>query len=212
MLSKRIGYSPDHRKGRMNDQILEVLDWLQERDAIYINTVEFPLHDRDVKDGKKKIKRNDCFVVQVNNESELFNPDDTFVFLTETEFNTITQKVTTYDKQDILNVYLNIKKYINFDSYSVQLCYPSHTTISKDCGLSRGGINNIISELTALGLLYTYNSGRFEDSNGKIRYANNFYAIIDGVLNPEVCDEIIRNYYSSQGITIKNFIKDKENK
>jgi hypothetical protein len=60
-----------------------------------------------------------------------------------------------------------------------------------------------------MGLLYTYNSGKYIDNKGNVKYANNFYALDDKTLNAEVCDDIIKGYYStSQGILINEFIKD----
>jgi len=56
-------------------------------------------------------------------------------------------------------------------------------------------------------LLYTYNPGKFIDNKGKIKFANNFYALEKDVLKPEICNEIMKNYYLSQGIIISEFIK-----
>jgi hypothetical protein len=214
LLCRKIGYIPNQRESKINQQIIDALKLLEKQDAIYIyakfkDKKEAINIVQDEADEIKFVKKNDCFIVQINNQSEIFNPDGSFVTLYDREFSAIIKSVAPYSKQDLLNVYLNIKKFINFDGHSTPHCYPSHTTLSNDCGLSRGAINNIIVELVKLEILYTYNSGEYKDTNGKIRYANNFYAITDEVLKPDICDEVIKRYYLDQGIIIEKFIKPK---
>jgi hypothetical protein len=222
LLCKEIGYTPNQREGMINQQIINSLQWLEMRGAIYIFAKFKPIKKKDEKqdgainihnenesDKVEYVKKNDCFIVQLENKSEIFNQDNNFVTLYESEFNTIIKAKTKYNRQDLLNVYLNIKKFINLNSKTIQLCYPSHRTLAKDCGISSiGKVNNIISELIRIKLLYTYNSGKYLDKNEKVKYANSFYAVEKGVLKPDVCDDIIRNYYSTQGIIITEFIKD----
>jgi hypothetical protein len=167
----------------------------------------------------KRIENNDCFLIEISDDPNIFNFEKDYVILTENEFDVITglnnetneennKNRNKKNKEDLLKVYLNIKKFMSFDKNNLSYCYPSHKTICHDCKISStGAINNIIDELRSLGLLYTYNSGRYEDDKGNIKYPNNFYALVKDTLKPETCDDIIRNYYSSLGITIDKFIK-----
>lgn len=213
IIAEKIGYKPDNHKNKINDKIKETLTLLIDQKDIFIESRLF--WSNKTKWIQKDILLSDlvateCIVIHINEDSKLFYTDDQYVVLTETEFLTIVQSATKtrIDREEILNVYLNIKKFMNFDKNSASLCYPSHTTLCRDCNISStGAMNNIINCLIDMGLLYKYNSGRFKDNNDNVRYANNFYALEDGVLKPDICDEIIRNYYSSQGIIIKEFIK-----
>lgn len=198
-LIKQIGYVPDRHKGRINSKVKDLLENLEKHGDIYILN---SLND---------LSHNDCFVIQIDEKSELFNPSKDFVILTQSEFDKIVASKSTCDKQDMLNVYINVKKFINFGSDSNRLCYPSHTTLCRDCHIkSTGAMNNIIEGLISDKLLYKYNSGMYKDSNGIMKYVNNFYALEDKVLKPEICDEIIKAHYSSQGVTIEKFIKNKD--
>lgn len=198
LLCETIGYIPNRSEGKINEKIIKSLKWLEERKHISIMT--------DI----NKLEINDCFLIKINNDNNIYNFDKDYVILTEKEFNIITTYVLKgrRNRENLLNVYLNIKKFMSFDKDNIPLCYPSHTTLCRDCNISsKGTINNIISCLVDMGLLYIYNSGRFEDSNGNIKYANNFYALEEGVLKPEMCDDIMKNYYLNQGVIIKKFIK-----
>lgn len=195
-LIKQIGYTPDRHKGRINSKIIDLLKDFEKYGYIYIL------------DKLDEISHNDCFTIQIEEQSELFNPQKDFVILTQDEFNKIVTSKSTCDKQDMLNVYLNIKKFINFGSGSFRSCYPSHTTLCRDCHIkSTGSMNNIIDALVNDELLYMYNAGRYKDKNGNLKFVNNIYALEEGTLKPETCDETIKAYYSSQGITIESFIK-----
>lgn len=210
MLVQNIGYIPNTRKNRINDKVISSIKWLEDKKYILIET-ELEI-DKESKIRKckefDKLRSSDCFIIHINNESPFFNPQKNYVILNETEFVTLVQYPTVLDRQDLLNVYLNIKKFINFSSDSDKLCYPSHTTLCRDCKISStGSMNKLIDELVAMGLLYKYNAGKYEDTNGNTKFANNFYALEDNVLKPDVCDEIIKSYYLSQGITIESFIK-----
>ena len=190
LLAKQFGYKPNHRKGKINEQITKSLEWLQARDCIYI------MEDLD------NVKCNDAFIVNLNPDSEIMNPVEKFVSITENDFHRITT-VDSY-KQDLLSVYLNIKKYLDNRSH---ICYPSHRALCYDCQISSTGtMNNIINSLKKIGLLYTYNPGKFT-LNGKTKYANNFYSFEDGILDPDKCDEMMRQYYMMQGIDVGEFVK-----
>lgn len=209
MLVQNIGYVPNTRKNRINDKVISSIKWLRDKNYISIET-EFEV-DKESKIRKSKefnrLRSSDCFIIHINNESQFFNPQKNYVILTETEFVTLVQYPTVLDRQDLLNVYLNIKKFINFGGDSDKLCYPSHITLCRDCKISStGSMNKLIDELIAIGLVYKYNSGQYKDANGNTRSVNNFYALEDKVLKPDVCDEIIKNYYSTQGIIIEKFI------
>jgi hypothetical protein len=196
LIVEKIGYKPDIHKNKINSKVIGELLWLQQHNHIYIMA------------NTDNIKGNDCFIIQINKDCNIFEPEKDFVILTEAEFNIITQTETTCDKQDLLNVFLNIKKFMSFDKVSANLCYPSHTTLCNDCKISStGAMNNIVKELIDIKVLYTYNSGRYIDNKENIRYANSFYSVEEKELNPHSCDEIIRNYYSSQGIIVERFIK-----
>jgi len=203
-LVKKLGYKPDQHKGRINDRVIEALKWLELNNYICIYA---KLHT-STEVVLEKIKATDCFIVQINFDNDIFNVKDKYVILKEKEYEVIVgSEVTKCDKQDLLNVFLNIKKYMNFDSVSANLCYPSHATLCKECKItSTGAMNNIIKELLAMGILYTYNSGQYSDGNGNIKYANSFYAVDEKELDPGSCDRIIKNYYSSQGISVEKFI------
>jgi len=195
IISKKIGYKPNYREGKINDQIIKCINWLLEREYLTIN------------DNVSDILNNDCFEILL---SDSFNCDSNFVVLNETEFDYITlSKIQRRNKEDLIKVYLNIKKYMSFSKDNIQLCYPSHSTLCRDCNISsKGAMNNIIADLVNIGLLYTYNPGRFIDNKGNVKYANNLYALEDGILLPNICDEIMLNYYFTQGITINEFIKE----
>lgn len=209
---KKLGYNSDPHKGRINDKIIDSLRWLESNNYIYIFA---KLHKSEEKVADK-IKASECFSVQINFDHDIFMPKDNYVILEEDEFNLIVSNKSnaddknkvTCDKQDLLNVFLNIKKFINFDSVTSNLCYPSHATLCNDCKISStGAMNNIINELVSIGVLYTYNSGQYIDGKGNIKYANSFYAVKDKVLIPDICDRIIKDYCSSKGITVERFIR-----
>lgn len=198
-LIRQIGYTPDRHKGRINSKVKDLLLDLERYGHIYILSKINELSD------------NDCLIIQVEEKSELFNPSKDFVILTQSEFDKIVTSKSKCDKQDILSVFLNIKKFINFGSYTNRLCYPSHVTLCRDCHIkSTGAMNNIVDALIKDEIIYKYNSGRYKDSNGNIKYVNNLYALEDGVLKSDICDDIIKAHYLSQGITIERFIKNVE--
>lgn len=196
-LVKSIGYKPDRHAGKINSIVSNTLVDLEKQNDIYIL-------------GKfKEINFNENFVIQINDSSDLFYPESDYVLLSESEFNTITSSKEKCDKQELLNVYLNIKKFINMGKDYDKLCYPSHKTLCNNCNISSTGtMNKLISALVTMGVLFTYNSGLYEDSKGNYKYANSFYALEDNILKPEKCDEIIKNYYSNQGITVERFINN----
>lgn len=205
LLVRKIGYIPNTRLGRVNSQVIKALEWLKENKCISI--------DEDL--GTISSRPKDCFIVNtINRKENVFNPKGNFVILTEDEFNSITKadkSKVRIEKQTLLNVFLNIKKFINLDPVTPNLCYPSHATLCRDCKItSTGSINNAIKALEDIGVLYTYNSGLYTDSNGNVKYANSFYAIEKNVLQPEVCDSLIKQYYLSQGLVVDRFVKEKE--
>lgn len=213
ILAEKIGYKPDTHENKVNTKIKNSLETLIKNKDIYIEDRLSWSQKEKWKQTEIKIKdlkATDCAIIHINENSTLFYPDSQFVVLNETEFITITQSSVTTDREDILNTYLNIKKFMNFEKDSKPICYPSHTTLCRDCNISStGAMNNIINDLKTIGLLYTYNSGKYIDNNGKVKFSNNFYALDNNTLNAEVCDEIIRNYYSSsQGIIINKFINE----
>lgn len=193
-ISKKIGYEPNTNAGRINKKIIESLKWLVQKEYVTINI--------DIDNALS----NNYFDITLNN---IFDCNTNYVILTECEFDIITNADTKKkNKENLLRVFLNIKKYMSFSKDNIQLCYPSHSTLCRDCNISsKGAMNNIIADLVSMGLLYTYNPGRFIDK-GKVKYANNFYALENGILLPDMCDEIMLNYYFTQGITIKQFIKE----
>ena len=195
-LVNRIGYKPNRHDGKINKIVYNTLLDLEKEGHIYI---------LDKFDGKNS---NECFSIQINQDSDLFNTDADYVILTESEFNKIAESKTKLDKQDLLNVYLNIKKFINMSKDLYQICYPSHKKLCNDCKISStGSMNKIIQCLIDTGVLFKYNSGQYIDSKGIPKYVNSCYAIEDGVLDQEKCDEAMKIYYSSQGISIDKFIK-----
>lgn len=230
-LVKGIGYKPNSRKGDnkgINHKVIEGLQKLQkDKDIIISKGINFN-EKRDIADedsykswGKEKdkplditeLKHDEYFIVQINYDknNSIFLPSGNYVVLTEGEFVTITQTKTNCDIGNLLNVFLNIKKHINFDGVSSPLCYPAHRTLLRCCNLSSiGTINRLINELVSFGLLYTYNPGKYINKKGRYRNANSFYALEDGILKPETCDNQMKDYYVIQGIEINNFIKEKE--
>lgn len=200
MLINSIGYKPNSRKGQINSKVRNALIKLKSEEHIII--------DKNI--DLATIRPSECFIVKLNydNENNIFTPKGSYVILTEKEFNAITQGGGSCDRLNLLNVFLNIKSCIKFDGIELPICHPSHRALIVKCGLSSiGNINNIIKELTQLEILYTYNSGRYIDNNGNVRYVNSFYALEDNILIPESCDKQIREYYSMQGILIDRFIK-----
>lgn len=211
LLAEKIGYKPDTHENKINDKIKSTLkSMISSKDILIESRLSW---SKKTKWTQKDIalddlKATDCFIVHIQEDSLLFCPIDQYVVLTENEFTTITQSPIRTEREDILNVYLNIKKFMNFDKDGKPLCYPSHTTLCKDCNISStGAMNNIINDLISMGLLYTYNAGRYKDQNGNLKYTNNFYALDKETLKPEVCNDIIKNYYSPMGISIKEFIQ-----
>ena len=197
LICEKIGYKPNRNKGKINSQIIDALKWLKARNFISLAT------------NLDEVVNNNCFFIEINNDPNIYDLNDNYVILTESEFDKITKSNNDKkrNKQDLLKVFLNIKKYMSFDKHNLSYCYPSHITLCRDCNISSTGvINNIIDELKHIGLLYTYNSGRYKDHKGNIKYTNNFYALEKDVLKPEMCDEIIKNYYLSLGVTISEFI------
>jgi len=193
----KIGYKPNHRENKINDQIINCLKWLQNYNYIQLKT------------NIDKALSNECIAIKINNDPNIFDCKNNYVILNEIEFDIIRKsKIDRRNKEDLLRVFLNIKKYMSFDKNTDALCYPSHSTLCKDCNISsKSVINNIIKDIVDIGLLYTYNPGKFIDNKGKIKFANNFYALEKDVLKPEICNEIMKNYYLSQGIIISEFIK-----
>lgn len=196
MLCKKIGYIPNQRKNKINEKIIEILCILKKE-----NIINYKHEDIT--------KKNDCFIINVNNEHDIFNAEDNFVLLTYEEFKKITDSNLKSTTQDLLNVFLNIKKFINLSSSTLNVCYPSHKTLSSDTNIvSTGSLNYIIDDLIKIKMLHTYNSGMFKDKNGKLKYSNNFYALDKNELKKKECDNIIKEYYNSMGLSIKGFIKE----
>ena len=144
IIAEKIGYKPDNHKNKINDKIKETLTLLIDQKDIFIESRLF--WSNKTKWIQKDIllsdlKATECIVVHINEDSKLFYTDDQYVVLTETEFLTIVQSATKtrIDREEILNVYLNIKKFMNFDKNSVPLCYPSHTILCRDCSISSTG-------------------------------------------------------------------------
>jgi len=209
-LVEGLGFRPDAHKDRINDNVIKALYWLKEREYIYFDAELW---------NKQKVKINDCFQIQINTDpkNDIFNFSDIYVALTETEFNSIIQSVKEskkeysqrrmiYDPSDLLNVFLNIKKYINFNKNSTPICFPSHRILCRDCNISSTStMNKFINRLTNIGILYTYKAGKYIDSYNNIKYTNNFYALQKGILTPELCDGIVSGYYASQVATVTKY-------
>ncbi len=195
-ICNKIGYKPNRNKGKINDQVITVLEWMHNQSYIILK--------RDI----KQLDPKECFVIEINIKNNIYEQESDYVILTENEFDKIAEYTTKKNKEDLLKVYLNIKKFMNFDKTSTPLCYPSHLTLCRDCNItSSGTMSNLIHELLAIGILYTYNTGKYLDNNKHIKQSNNIYALSEADLEGQYCEELIRSYYSLQGLTIEKFIK-----
>ena len=173
ILVKSIGYIPNYHKGKINETVLQQLNYLVHEKYI---TTSISL---DV------VKPKECFTISINGENNIFdmstgkNETKPFVMLTYHEFEVITQTKTTSDKGILIKAFLHIKKRINLNNYSEQFTYCSQELLSKECGTSRGySIQTPINDLVSIGVLYEYTTGSYTDLNGTKRNAPNIYILL----------------------------------
>lgn len=207
-LASALGYIPNRKAGKINENIIEALEWLKEQQ--YIN------YSVDLKEGRNNSK---CFVCNINKDKNIFDMvDDTgkiksFVQLTECEFEKIVN--STYKRKDwLISVFLHMKKRICLNGLSVDsaYCFASLEKIASDANrnvsISKSSVANVIDELVELELLFEHITGSYIDCRGKMKQAVNFYAIEEQQMNHDECDNIIKTYIEEQeGIEIKTFIK-----
>jgi hypothetical protein len=197
-LVKSLGYTPNSRKGKINDEVFNQLLFLEENNYISILT------------NTKVVKPNDCFQIQII-DSIFFEPKKNYVVFKEEEFEKITS-AWSVDQGTLLSVFLNIKKMINFDPFNTRpkVAFPALRTVQKNCNIKTvSSVNNAINELERIGLLFIYRSGTYIH-DGKVKNAPNLYATNSDELNSLDCERFVKGLLKDQGIEISEFKSDKE--
>lgn len=188
-----MGYTPNCRSGEINDKFIQQIKFLEQEEYISLSC------DID------NIKPNTCFLIQVNNEKNIFNPDNRFVLLTESEYRRITSSKTKIDKATLLSVFLFIKQRINMTEGHMHVAYPAYSTLKRECMVSSAStIVSSVNELCGIGVLYQHITGSYINKDGKARNAVNAYALSANDLVG--VDDFMKQVVSSnQGITIEKF-------
>lgn len=201
-LAESLGYVPNRKQGKINMELVKSLEWLKQQNVIS--------YDVDIHDTKNHAA---CFVCWMDQDAEMLNPPDRFVQLYESEFERIV--TSAYKRKDwLLSVYLHMKKRICFNGVSREeaYCFASLDTIMQNAAanvnISRGSVDNVISELVRLGLLYEHITGLYVNHKGKIKAAVNFYTVAASNMNHTECDQIAKDYIEEQeGLKIEKFMK-----
>lgn len=207
-LVKRFGYTPNYHKGKINSNIKHSIKNLKLHNDISICKWNDKNEEEDMEICEiESISGTEFIMIHIKSDSALFYPSGKYVILKESEFNKIVSSTTKLDKEDILNVFLNIKKYMSFRDDAKHFCFPSHRSLCSDCHItSTGLINGIIQHLESIGLIYVYNAGRYYDRNGTLKNTNNFYGLTSDDIIPEECNKMVKDYYSLQGVTINELL------
>lgn len=188
---KRIGYVPNNQKGRINEVILRNLEWLASKEYI---SIDVPI---------SKISAKKFFRITINNNNNIFDMENKdgdcqpYVILTSTEYENIIQRSSKGRQGSMLRVFLNIKKYINFNEHSAKVCFPSIKTIKEESFIgSTETVSNLVKDLEEIGVIFVHRGGAFKSQSGKIRHRKNLYALTSKNLEIEInskytrCDKI----------------------
>lgn len=152
-----MGYKPDSHKGKINEHVISLLEWLETENRIFI--LPKSIHD---------IRATDIFTIKINLDNNIFDRDEDkqFVTFTKSEFRAIASANTKSDKSLVMRVWLNIKKRWDMTD-KTPYARPSQKTIAKECGISKGSqTDNPIEDLKTVKLLYEHITGSYVVPSG----------------------------------------------
>lgn len=192
--------TPDRKKGRINDKVKNTFQLMVDQEFIcYIGCFS--------NGGLSSVKDVDCdmmFTVKVINNITKWNPESKFIKVLYSEIDILrNHKVNPINK--ILNVYVNIKKYISGDENSpgaMMVSYPSKESLSKSCGYGVSTIDSYVDTLCDIGMLFVKNYGsykRIRKGQEVVLNSNNIYALDRKYLNDDYVKkpfiEYLKNNY-----------------
>lgn len=171
-------YSPNRGKGRINNKVSNILDLMENNGFIkhitnYSNNIATPMGNIDCAK---------MFTVQIINFDENWNPENNFTKISYDEIDNL-RKNNVQFMGKALNIYINIKKYISFDTKNpsaVPFTYVSESSLSKKCNYGVNTIKKYIKILCDIKMLYLKNYGSYRRMlKGKeiIENSNNVYAL-----------------------------------
>ena len=150
----KLGYTPDSKKGRINDKVSKAYEWLIDNNYIKHLFGEYK-------------KANGLIVCEVKNISKGYF---------ELNFGTMNKLTNIND----LLVYCAIKARISKKQVGlefVDLCFPSFKTIEEDLGLSNKTITESLERLREMNLVYYGNVGSISKNGEGKKIANNVYVL-----------------------------------
>ena len=153
------------------------------------------------------INPNEMFSLYMSDKKSIFFTKDNFVQLTISEYEKICKSNQKANKSVILGVYLFIKQFIladtDFNSQVIKISYPSKSQIKKGIGVAINTIENAISILEDLNMLYVRRDMYIENSDepGTYTPARNVFALKkEELYNSTVLMEL-ENFYGKPVFT-----------
>jgi len=182
------GYCANVKNRNINYTFKNILKEMFENKQIVIQSEEdtdnFLFKDSERIFNKKYIFR---FVKNKNNKNFFQNIESDFVICYNTEIRTIINaykdKKVNCSLEKIIKVYFCMKSYINMNKDSIQVFFPSITTIQNKLGISRSTVIATINDLKNMDMIYNYNLPTYVNSKSVKKRLKSVYST-----KPYTCD------------------------
>ena len=177
-LVKKIGYTPNQNKGKVNDKVADILKKLQEQNYIEVitgdlNKISSPSQLLQFKIADGMFCKNDA------------NQDNNYITLDTKEKNAITNSINLKDKivksSVLLLYYCYIKSKLHFkkndSDFQTICCWFSFKKLEDELGIGRTTAIKYNKILTDLGMIKVKNAGYYKTKEGHISLTHNVYVL-----------------------------------
>ena len=191
-LATKLGFKPNSNKGRINQQLLEIIRELKTEK--FQNAILF----YEEPDSYKK-----CVALRINNKNEkVFDPKSDYTVITTNEFNKIIEMHYRHP-ENILAIYLQIKRFSANTDRAHQTYFTGsisnirdEITFSIENGISEKTISNLLDDMVEEGLL-NKRAGKLINKNGRFIRTPSHYAAMDTEINQKISDKLFLAHYGT---------------
>ena len=188
-LMNKLGYSPNTRNGRINQQFIEIIEELKRQNAVLYY------------DGPGS--HGECHSLRINNKNEIiFDPKSNYALLTVHEFNKIIE-MKHRNPEKLLAVYLCVKRYCSSPGDELPRYFTGSLLNIKDnlsfClknSISEKTISSLLDDMVEAGLL-NRRAGKFINQNGNFIQTPGHYAAMGVEIDPEISDQLFLAHYGT---------------
>lgn len=191
-LATELGFKPNPNKGRINQQLLEIIRELKTEK--FQNAILF----YEEPDSYKK-----CVALRIDNKNEkVFDPKSDYTIITINEFNKIIEMQYRHP-ENILAIYLQIKKFSTITEREHQTYFSGSISnirndivFSVENGISEKTISNLLDDMVEIGLI-NKRAGKLINKNGKHIQTPSHYAAMGVEIDPEISDQLFLAHYGT---------------